>query len=545
MTDIGELVVRIKADAAQLEREMQKANGVVQQSTGAMEKSFGRLKSEILSLAPALSAVALVGFAKHAFEAADRLNDLALRTGVAGSTLSALEVPLKQSGSSVDDLSSAMIKLNNTLGEAVNSKEAAKNFEAIGLKVADLLAQSPEQRLYSVAKAINAIGDESAQTNGLLGVMGRGAGTLLPLFKELGGDLENLTKKQKELGKAITDEELKKIDEFGDALTANIHAAELVTIQFLELIGKIPKALAEIYLNRNLPNVKVGSVSYVKPDIPSDKALAKGITDKLGIANEDDRVETERKKRAAESAIAAARAKAASEEMAKTTKAGKLALDEYNQSLERQNAILQQSPREQAALEAGYKTADLARKAGIKDAGAMIAANENLARTNYDLAQSMQEAARFQQELHDKLSSTLTDVVFKAGSAKEAMLGFAESIARAAFEKKVAGPLADFLIGTGGSSGLLDNAFGAAGDYFGGYFADGGKPPPGVPYVVGEEGPELRIDGPGTIIPNGAMGGQTVVVHQSFSLNPGATEQTIAQLRSLVPSIMAETKSAV
>jgi hypothetical protein len=38
-------------------------------------------------------------------------------------------------------------------------------------------------------------------------------------------------------------------------------------------------------------------------------------------------------------------------------------------------------------------------------------------------------------------------------------------------------------------------------------FADGGRPAPGVPYIVGEKGPEIRIDdGPGSIIPNHMIG---------------------------------------
>ena len=41
MTDIGELVVRIKADAAQLEREMHKANGVVTTAAASWQTSFG------------------------------------------------------------------------------------------------------------------------------------------------------------------------------------------------------------------------------------------------------------------------------------------------------------------------------------------------------------------------------------------------------------------------------------------------------------------------------------------------------------------------
>ena len=61
----------------------------------------------------------------------------------------------------------------------------------------------------------------------------------------------------------------------------------------------------------------------------------------------------------------------------------------------------------------------------------------------------------------------------------------------------------------------------------------------GVPYWVGERGPELRIDrGPGTIIPNGqamAMarggkgggGGQAVTVVQNFTVGDVATVDVV------------------
>lgn len=41
-----------------------------------------------------------------------------------------------------------------------------------------------------------------------------------------------------------------------------------------------------------------------------------------------------------------------------------------------------------------------------------------------------------------------------------------------------------------------------------GLFAAGGRPSPGVPYIVGEHGPEVRIDdAPGTILPNSMLRG--------------------------------------
>lgn len=63
-----------------------------------------------------------------------------------------------------------------------------------------------------------------------------------------------------------------------------------------------------------------------------------------------------------------------------------------------------------------------------------------------------------------------------------------------------------------------------------GFFAEGGRPTPGVPYVVGEHGPELRVDdAPGTIIPNHAIGAY-------LSSRPGESSGMSALAKTVFPS---------
>jgi hypothetical protein len=60
------------------------------------------------------------------------------------------------------------------------------------------------------------------------------------------------------------------------------------------------------------------------------------------------------------------------------------------------------------------------------------------------------------------------------------------------------------ILGVGGNSGF--ESVTSSIDFPG--FADGGVPPVNSPYIVGERGPEVRVDGnPGTIIPNDKIGG--------------------------------------
>ena len=88
MATLDELVLRIKADASQLERELKRVQGVTKQSTDQMAGSFAGLKRELLSLVPALSAAAFVAFAKNAIDAAGRMVDLGQQIGFAGDSLS-------------------------------------------------------------------------------------------------------------------------------------------------------------------------------------------------------------------------------------------------------------------------------------------------------------------------------------------------------------------------------------------------------------------------------------------------------------------------
>jgi len=82
--------------------------------------------------------------------------------------------------------------------------------------------------------------------------------------------------------------------------------------------------------------------------------------------------------------------------------------------------------------------------------------------------------------------------------------GFADSVIqdllRIAIRQQIVAPIAGTLFGNFGGKMLG--------------FASGGNPPVGTPYLVGESGPEVRIDrSPGTIIPNSALGSSNVTIN--------------------------------
>lgn len=92
----------------------------------------------------------------------------------------------------------------------------------------------------------------------------------------------------------------------------------------------------------------------------------------------------------------------------------------------------------------------------------------------------------------------------------------------------------DFTGGGGGDSGL-GTILSIGSSFFGGMFAEGGKPPVGKASIVGEKGPELFVpSSPGTIIPNNKIGGSNgMQINYSPIINiDSRTDQ--AQVQALV-----------
>lgn len=106
--------------------------------------------------------------------------------------------------------------------------------------------------------------------------------------------------------------------------------------------------------------------------------------------------------------------------------------------------------------------------------------------------------------------------------------------------------LVDMIFGafSGGSGG----GGGGLGSIFGGFFADGGRPPMGKVSVVGERGPELFIpDSAGTIVPNHALGGDggQVVVNQTIQISTGVQQTVRAEILDMMPMIKQQSVAAV
>jgi len=166
----------------------------------------------------------------------------------------------------------------------------------------------------------------------------------------------------------------------------------------------------------------------------------------------------------------------------------------------------------------------------------------DLADSAKDVQKNMESAAvRGIKSLEDALVGITTGT----SSAKDAFRAMASSIVadltRIAIQKNITGQIA---AGMGGASG--GNIFASIGRAFGGFFANGGRPPRNKVSVVGERGAELFVpDGvSGTIVPNGGGGG-SVIVNQTINLSAGVSQTVRTEVMNMLPQIQAASQSAI
>lgn len=164
---------------------------------------FGDLKDQVESLAAAFGAWKLVDFVEGARQAAVAIDIMSQRTGIAASTFSALNIPLLQSGSSIEDLSSSMRFLERNITEG--STNTVKALNDLGLSLTKLRSMSPQEQLEAVAQALAENADKSSFMANGISLLGRSFQTQAPFIKNFGANLHEMINNAKTDGDSLSD----------------------------------------------------------------------------------------------------------------------------------------------------------------------------------------------------------------------------------------------------------------------------------------------------------------------------------------------------
>jgi hypothetical protein len=140
------------------------------------------LKNVAGLLGVTLSAGAAIGFVKSVFDAADQVGDLATKMGVSVEATQRFQYAARQSGSDIEDVSRAIVSMNDKL--ASGEKSTVSALKAAGLSFHDVRMMKPEEAFRAIADAVGRIPDPMEQSRVAMELFGKSGVELLPMIRE-------------------------------------------------------------------------------------------------------------------------------------------------------------------------------------------------------------------------------------------------------------------------------------------------------------------------------------------------------------------------
>jgi lambda family phage tail tape measure protein len=191
-----------------------------QASSASREYFTGMVKGAAAAAAALLSVRAVVDGLKSAIDAADHLNDLSKKTGIAVDTLGGLGFAAGQAGMDLDSVSAGAGKLNKAIADAATgNKEAAEAFQVLGISLKDTSGQlkKADEVIAEVADKFAQYEDGPEKAAIALRLFGKAGADMIPLLND-GGDAlkENIAYYKQFAG--VTEDVASKADAYNDAL---------------------------------------------------------------------------------------------------------------------------------------------------------------------------------------------------------------------------------------------------------------------------------------------------------------------------------------
>lgn len=222
--------------------------GAVQGAAAKAQSGFkglagaaGGLVGGLQTLVPLATGAGLVAMGKGAIDAADDMNDLAQKTGVSVERLSQFQQAADKSGTSLDAVGGAMVKLNKGLAEGADSK-AGEALKSLGINANDASGKlkTTDQIMLEVADKFAKMPDSAQKSALAMQLFGKSGADLIPLLNGGRDSIESLSA-------TMTGKFASGADEFNDKLvdlqTGMTKLGVSIGTALLPFIGKLTDAL--------------------------------------------------------------------------------------------------------------------------------------------------------------------------------------------------------------------------------------------------------------------------------------------------------------
>ncbi|HWT00195.1 MAG TPA: hypothetical protein VN256_08105 [Pyrinomonadaceae bacterium] len=199
-------------------QRIEKASGA---SFGGMAAGAGIAAGGVMAAGAAVQFVVekINEAVQAAVELGSRFNDLSIASGLSVETLSGLENQLRQSNSSVEDLSDGVFFLQKNLGSAAaGNKELRQTFAQMGITDFDAALADMDGTLRKVLKSLSSIDDEGKRNVVGAEVMGRAYKNLRVFVEDLGGEVDETIEAARKMNLVMSGEAAAAADRLGDRM---------------------------------------------------------------------------------------------------------------------------------------------------------------------------------------------------------------------------------------------------------------------------------------------------------------------------------------
>jgi hypothetical protein len=192
--------LKIKADVegvnniVSLNRGLQSVQGTAKGVAGAMRGLTGAaagLSGALGVLAPLASVAGLVGLAKSALDAGDKMYDLSQSTGVSVEALARFKKAAATSGTDIDTVAKGLVKLSRGLVETATTGKgkAAEALKSLGISATDASGRlkKADQVTFEIANKFKTLPNDANKVAKAVDLFGRSGSQLVPLLN-MGGD---------------------------------------------------------------------------------------------------------------------------------------------------------------------------------------------------------------------------------------------------------------------------------------------------------------------------------------------------------------------
>lgn len=202
-----------KDSAAQIKKaadEAKSGDAATTDGFGGLLKNLGGISGVMGTLGISVGVGSLIAFTKSAMDAADQLSNLSAKTGISTDDLQTLQLAADDSGNSLDEVASAVAKMQKNI--VTGNKESAAAIGELGLSIENLRGLSPAEQFMQIGDKLALIEDPAERATAAIAIFGKSGANVLPTLTH-GFD------EVRDAGVKMSADTVRALDDLGDALT--------------------------------------------------------------------------------------------------------------------------------------------------------------------------------------------------------------------------------------------------------------------------------------------------------------------------------------